>query len=75
MCYSKEEYANSTDLFWVNVIKIGAKIQNNNKFPSVGYFLLCLVLMLWFVYFPTPPSWPHGKDNFYDGKNNFAKII
>ena len=43
VCYSKTENSNSADLFWVNVVKIGAKIQNNKKSPSIGYFLLCLV--------------------------------
>ena len=43
VCYSKTENPNSADLFWVNVVKIAAKIQNNKKSPSIGYFLLCLV--------------------------------
>ena len=40
VCYFKTEYHNSADLFRVNVIKIGAEIQNNKKFPSIVYFLL-----------------------------------
>ena len=40
VCYAKTENPNLADLFWANVVKIGAKIQNNKKSLSIGYFLL-----------------------------------
>ena len=45
--YSKTENPNSADLFSVHVVKIGAKIQNNKKYLSIGYFLLCLVFSVY----------------------------
>ena len=43
VCYSERDYPNSADLFCVSVLKIGAKIHNDKKSASIGYFLLCLV--------------------------------
>jgi len=42
VCYSKTETPNSADLFKVNVIKIGTKIQNIKKSPCLVFSDLTL---------------------------------